>query len=173
MSFIANGILKEVIIKKGLEDPAEILYALDEELFLALNKNSPNAVTNDGMDVALGVYDFAEQTFSYSGAFRPLLLVREGNIIELEANRYPIGFYADVEKSLLLKPYLCSKMMFFIILQMVIVISLEASERKNLTESNLKSCCWLLKQWKWKNKKLICNMCCSTGDKKNLRWTIF
>lgn len=141
MSFIANGILKEVIIKKGLEDPAEILYALDEELFLALNKNSPNAVTNDGMDVALGVYDFAKQTFSYSGAFRPLLLVREGNIIELEANRYPIGFYADVEKSLLLKPYLCSKMMFFIILQMVIVISLEASERKNLTENSLKNCC--------------------------------
>ncbi|HEY9082624.1 MAG TPA: SpoIIE family protein phosphatase [Vicingaceae bacterium] len=98
MSFIANGILKEVIIKKGLEDPSEILYALDEELFLALNKNSQNAVTNDGMDISLGVYDFAEQTFSYSGAFRPLLLVREGNIIELEANRYPIGFYADVEK---------------------------------------------------------------------------
>lgn len=24
--------------------------------------------------------------------------MREGNIIELEANRYPIGFYADVEK---------------------------------------------------------------------------
>lgn len=98
MSFIANGILKEVIIKKGLEDPAEILYALDEELFLALNKNSQNAVTNDGMDVSIGVYDFAEQTFSYSGAFRPLLLVRDGNIIELEANRYPIGFYADVKK---------------------------------------------------------------------------
>ena len=38
MSIIANGILKEVIVKKGITEPSEILYALDEELFAALNK---------------------------------------------------------------------------------------------------------------------------------------
>ncbi len=98
MSFIANGALKEVIIKKGVEDPSEILYALDEELFLALNKSKDGVISIDGMDVAIGVFDFVEQTFSYAGAFRPLLIVRDGNIIELEASRFPIGFYADVKK---------------------------------------------------------------------------
>ncbi|MGZ4035663.1 MAG: SpoIIE family protein phosphatase, partial [Bacteroidia bacterium] len=101
MSIIANGILKEVIIKKGIEEPSEILYALDEELFLALNKNREN--TNDGMDIALGIFDFEENTLTYSGAFRPMLLVRDNEFIEFEGNRYPIGFYGDTKKQFLSK----------------------------------------------------------------------
>ncbi|MGZ4158383.1 MAG: PP2C family protein-serine/threonine phosphatase, partial [Bacteroidia bacterium] len=96
-----NGILKEVIIKKGIEEPSEILYALDEELFLALNKNREN--TNDGMDIALGIFDFEENTLTYSGAFRPMLLVRDNEFIEFEGNRYPIGFYGDTKKQFLSK----------------------------------------------------------------------
>ena len=96
MSIIANGILKEVIVKKGIEEPSEILYALDEELFLALNKDGE--ATNDGMDIALGVFDLQKNTITYSGAFRPMLLVRNNEFIEFEGNRYPIGFYGDVEK---------------------------------------------------------------------------
>jgi len=98
MSFIANGALKEVIIKKGVEEPSEILYALDEELFLVLNKSKDGVVSIDGMDVAIGVFDFVEQTFSYAGAFRPVLVVRDNELIELDASRYPIGFYANVIK---------------------------------------------------------------------------
>jgi serine phosphatase RsbU (regulator of sigma subunit) len=98
MSFIANGILKDVIIKKGLEEPSEILYTLDEELFLALNKQNSEGVTNDGMDVALGVFDLDNHKLIYSGAFRPMIMIRNEEIIEFEANRYPIGFYGDVKK---------------------------------------------------------------------------
>ncbi|MBK7183082.1 MAG: SpoIIE family protein phosphatase [Bacteroidetes bacterium] len=98
MSIIANGILKEVIVKKGIEEPSEILYALDEELFVALNKKGDGSVTNDGMDVALGVFDFVENTLSYAGAFRPMLLVRDNDFIEFEGSRFPIGFYGDTEK---------------------------------------------------------------------------
>ncbi|MCW3101790.1 MAG: hypothetical protein JWO09_230 [Bacteroidetes bacterium] len=99
MSIIANGILKEVIIKKGIEEPSEILYALDEELFLALNRQNSDGVTSDGMDVAMGVFDLQANTLSYSGAFRPMLMVRNNEIIEFDPNRYPIGFYGDVQKS--------------------------------------------------------------------------
>ena len=98
MSIIANGILKEVIIKKGIEEPSEILYALDEELYLALNKQN-NEATNDGMDVALGVFDLEKNTITYSGAFRPMLLLRDNEFIEFEPNRFPIGFYGDAEKT--------------------------------------------------------------------------
>lgn len=98
MSFIANGILKETIIKKGLEEPSEILYALDDELYLALNKQNNEGITNDGMDVALGVFDLDKNSLTYSGAFRPMLMVRNNEIIEFDPNRYPIGFYGDVEK---------------------------------------------------------------------------
>jgi len=98
MSFIANAALKEVIVKRGIENPSDILYALDDELFLALNKTKQGEVTYDGMDVSIGVFDFIEETFSYAGAFRPVLIVRDNQIIEFEASRFPIGFYAGVEK---------------------------------------------------------------------------
>jgi PAS domain S-box-containing protein len=97
MSIIANGILKEVIVKKGIEEPSEILYALDDELFLALNKQD-GGITYDGMDVSLGVFDLENNTLTYSGAFRPMLMIRNNEIIEFEGNRYPIGFYGDVSK---------------------------------------------------------------------------
>jgi PAS domain S-box-containing protein len=98
MSIIANGILREVIVKKGLEEPSEILYALDDELYLALNKKDGNDITNDGMDISLGVFDLENNSLSYAGAFRPMLMIRNNEIIEFEANRYPIGFYGDVKK---------------------------------------------------------------------------
>ncbi|HEX8516532.1 MAG TPA: SpoIIE family protein phosphatase [Bacteroidia bacterium] len=98
MSFIANSILKEVIIKKKVEEPSEILYALDEELLVALNKQNSGSMTYDGMDVSLGVFDLANNTLIFSGAFRPMLLVRNDTIIEFEANRFPIGFYGDTKK---------------------------------------------------------------------------
>jgi len=98
MSIIAHGILKDVIVKKGLEEPSEILYALDDELHLLLNKQKNEEMTYDGMDVSLGVFDFESNTLTYSGAFRPMLLIRDMEIIEFEGNRFPIGFYADVKK---------------------------------------------------------------------------
>ncbi len=98
MSIIANGILKEVIVKKEIEDPAKILYALDDELLVALNKNNDSEITNDGMDVAICVFDLEKSTMDFSGAFRPMLMVRSNELIEFEANRYPIGFYGDAKK---------------------------------------------------------------------------
>ncbi|OFY83067.1 MAG: hypothetical protein A3F72_18910 [Bacteroidetes bacterium RIFCSPLOWO2_12_FULL_35_15] len=103
MSVIANSILKEVIVKKGIEEPSEILYALDEELFSALNKQNTAVVANDGMDVSLGVFDFESNTITYSGAFRPMLLVRNKEVIEFEGNRYPIGMYGDIKKEFVSK----------------------------------------------------------------------
>jgi PAS domain S-box-containing protein len=98
MSVIANGILREVIIKKGLEEPSEILYALDEELGIALNSRNGEAAANDGMDIALAVFDRERNAMTYAGAFRPMLLARNGEFIEFEGNRFPIGFYGDVRK---------------------------------------------------------------------------
>lgn len=97
MSVIANGLLKEVIVKRGLEDPAEILSALDEELFLVLNKDGKGA-SYDGMDVAMAVIDHENQQLNYAGAFRPMLIARENELIELDGNRYPVGFYGDIKK---------------------------------------------------------------------------
>jgi serine phosphatase RsbU (regulator of sigma subunit) len=98
MTMLANSILKDVIVTRGIEEPAEILYALDRELFIELNKDDGRDISRDGMDVAVTVTDQETKTLHYAGAFRPLLLIRGQEIFELEANRFPIGFYGDTEK---------------------------------------------------------------------------
>ncbi len=98
MSVMANSILKEVISNKHMEEPSEILYQLDIELQLILNSQTGHETKYDGMDVSIGLFDFDREQILYSGAFRPMLLVRDSEVIEFKPNRYPIGFYDDVKK---------------------------------------------------------------------------
>ncbi|CAN5916118.1 hypothetical protein BH11BAC7_BH11BAC7_24980 [soil metagenome] len=98
MTMLANSILKEVIVTRGIEEPAEILYAIDRELYIELNKDDGRDISRDGMDVAVTVTDSETKMLQYAGAFRPMLLVRGQEIVEFEANRFPIGFYGDTEK---------------------------------------------------------------------------
>jgi PAS domain S-box-containing protein len=94
MSVIANSLLRNTIVKRNLENPAEILFALDEELQSALLTQG----TADGMDIALAEIDLENKKIKFSGAFRPLILVRDGKIIEYKASKYPIGLYGGVQK---------------------------------------------------------------------------
>ena len=45
------------------------------------------------MDCALCVIDFENMRLQYSGANNPLIVVRNGEIIEYEANKMPIGIH--------------------------------------------------------------------------------
>jgi serine phosphatase RsbU (regulator of sigma subunit) len=47
------------------------------------------------MELALCVFDFQENILQFSGAFRPLYLIRNNDLIELEGNNMPIGIYDD------------------------------------------------------------------------------
>lgn len=45
----------------------------------------------DGMDISLGRYNIATRELEYSGAFNPMYILRNGEFIELKADRQPIG----------------------------------------------------------------------------------
>lgn len=95
MSMVASSLLKEVLINRGLTDPAAILGELDKELGKTINAGSG---AEDGMDVALICYDKKNSLLYFGGAFRPLLICRNEEFTELRGDRYPIGFYAGIEK---------------------------------------------------------------------------
>jgi PAS domain S-box-containing protein len=96
MTILGNSLLKN-IVRQGTEDPGEILSKLDEYLYEELNLNRENK-TPDGMDVSLCVFDDEKQTVQFSGAFRPLVLIRDYEFIEFKGARYPIGFYDNIDK---------------------------------------------------------------------------
>lgn len=98
MSVLAHSIIKEVILNKKIEQPSEILKTIDAELYEALGNHEKSEITKDGMDIALAVFDLKNDTVTFSGAFRPMVRIRDGKIYEYPASRYPIGFYQDIDK---------------------------------------------------------------------------
>lgn len=97
MSVIANSLIRDIVIKRGEESPACILRLMDEELGEALSKEG-HVASSDGMDIALVKFDMKEKAVDFCGAFRPLIRIRDGVAEELKGERYPIGFYYDVDK---------------------------------------------------------------------------
>lgn len=98
MSVLAHSIVKEVVLNKKIESPAEILHAIDEELFHSLQNHENEEMVKDGMDIAVAVFDLKKNKVYFSGAFRPMMMIRNGKLMEFPASRYPIGFYQDIRK---------------------------------------------------------------------------
>lgn len=98
MSVLAHSIVKEVVLNKKIESPSEILHAIDEELFHSLQNHEKEEMIKDGMDVAVAVFDLKKNNVRFSGAFRPMMMIRNGKLMEFPASRFPIGFYQDIRK---------------------------------------------------------------------------
>lgn len=98
MSMVANSIFKEVFLNQNEFETDKILYALDEELEKAINKNQTESF-NDGMDVALLRMDKNKNELQFSGALRPLFISDKTGVSEIRGSRYPLGFYPEVQKT--------------------------------------------------------------------------
>ncbi len=90
MSFIGFTSLNKIVIEQNIHEPAEILNHLNEEVASNLHQKGEDIV-NDGMDIALVCYEPEIRQLQYAGAFNPLWLIRNGEIIETKADRFAIG----------------------------------------------------------------------------------
>jgi serine phosphatase RsbU (regulator of sigma subunit) len=86
-----------VLLNKKIKAPSQILYELDKELFKSINSYN-NEISNDGMDAAVVCVNKKTNRLHFAGAYRSLLIIRNTNVIEFKANRYPLGFYSDIDK---------------------------------------------------------------------------
>ena len=91
MSMIAYTLLNQIVIDKKIYNPAMILRKLHRGIRLALKQEKPDSNTNDGMDMAFCVYDPEKQKLSFSGANRPLFLLRDYKLLEIKGDRKSIG----------------------------------------------------------------------------------
>lgn len=97
LSVVGNSLLREIVIKREITDPSDILTELDKGLLEAMSKNN-ELIARDGMDIALIKVEKISSKLSFSGAYRPLIIISE-NLNEIGGSRYPIGFYqADNKK---------------------------------------------------------------------------
>ena len=116
MSLLNINFLNENVIERNITEPNKILNKQRQEIIKALNpKGSENS--QDGMDCVLCKFDFDSLTLTYSAAYNPLWIIRNGtpvqsinssnsvielsdnlHLIECKADKMPVGKYNEVDK---------------------------------------------------------------------------
>lgn len=95
MSMIGHNLLNQIILEKGITEPAAILSALHDGVQTALKQGQyhlqDGTDSADGMDVCLCSIDLSRREVQYAGALRPLVVVRKGILNKIDADRHSIG----------------------------------------------------------------------------------
>lgn len=91
LSMIGNTLLHEIVNIKRVFKPDQILSMLHAGIMLALNQDSEDASSEDGMDMSLCTVDTKLNRFQFAGAKNSLYVVQGNKLKILKANYYSIG----------------------------------------------------------------------------------
>lgn len=95
MSIIGYNQLKQALITTNNGTPAEILDHLNIGVSETLHQKDENSTSKDGMDVAICCLNHKTRELQYAGAFNPLYLLRDGEILQTKGDKFPIGSFLD------------------------------------------------------------------------------
>lgn len=99
MSMLGVSFLNEIVHKENLLQPHLILNKLRESVKRTLGQTGKEGEAKDGMDIAMVVVNFDTMMLQYAGAYNPLYLYRNGELIETKADKMPIGIYIKEKES--------------------------------------------------------------------------
>ena len=99
MSLVGANGLNSAVKEHKLVKPGEILDDLNKYAHEALNKDSEDSTVRDGMDIALCSIDYNKMELEFSGAYNPLYLIRDGEIVITKSDKFAIGSFAPNEKN--------------------------------------------------------------------------
>jgi len=97
MSMLGISYLNEIVIKENIERPDEILNHLREHIVRSLKQQGKDGEVKDGMDISLFSIDKTTNMLQYAGANNHLTLIRNDEIIVIEADKMPISIYLKME----------------------------------------------------------------------------
>lgn len=94
MSIVGQNILNQSVNEYGLSKPNLILNSLNKGVSRTLGTDEENII-RDGMDLALCALDKKNMILEFAGAYNPLWILRNNEIIEIKGNKFPIGSFMD------------------------------------------------------------------------------
>ena len=104
MSLIGYSLINEVILEKSITDPANALDAMKKGIIKSLGQKGQSGEQKDGMDMSLVSLENVQEgnktihKLCYAGANNSLYIVRKGELIELNADKMPIGIYMGIDR---------------------------------------------------------------------------
>jgi serine phosphatase RsbU (regulator of sigma subunit) len=92
MSMLGMSFLNEIVTSAN-KDANIILDELRDKVKTSLRQTGKEAEQKDGMDIALCIIDFDTMKLQFSGAYNPLYLIRDSEIMQFKADRQPIAVF--------------------------------------------------------------------------------
>lgn len=97
MSMLGISMLNDIIANIDMNSTqlqaSEVLNKLRANVINALRQEMSTTSSLDGIDMALILIDDERHLLQYSGACRPLIMIRNGNLTKIEPDRMPIGIH--------------------------------------------------------------------------------
>lgn len=100
MSIVAHNILTQTVNVLGLAKPSLILNETNSQLSRKLNQNPEEATVRDGMDISLCAINHKKGVIEFAGANNPIWIIRDGQVIEIDGDKFPIGAFIGEELQL-------------------------------------------------------------------------
>lgn len=91
VSVLGITALRDISSRNPGMKAGKLLEELNIRIIETLQKKGNGIGAKDGMDISLAVIDRNERLISFSGAYRPLLHFRKGNLTEYPGDKQPIG----------------------------------------------------------------------------------
>ncbi len=99
MSMLGVSMLNEIVNKDALTGANAILNELREKIKASLKQTGDRNEQKDGFDMALCIIDIENKILEFAGAYNPLYLIRKGELIEIKADKMPVGIHIKEKDS--------------------------------------------------------------------------
>jgi serine phosphatase RsbU (regulator of sigma subunit) len=96
MTMIGNTLLNQIVKQEGEVMPDKILNKLHKGVRKSLKQDVTSS--KDGMDISFLTIDEANKKIYYAGANNPLIYVRNGEQLEIKADKMSIGGRQEEEE---------------------------------------------------------------------------
>lgn len=93
MSMLGISMLNEIINKEKYQGANEILNELRNKIKISLKQTGDLDEQKDGFDMAVCIIDNKQMELEFAGAFNPLYHIRNNKLIEIKADKMPVGIY--------------------------------------------------------------------------------
>lgn len=95
MSMLGSSLLKQIIVENNITEPSAILVELNRRVLDALRQSETSS--HGGMDIVLCMIDESRQNLIYTGANRPVLIIRNYEELYHRGDKTPIGGFFPEE----------------------------------------------------------------------------
>ena len=99
MSILGISILNEIVDRGSYKTAGSILNQMREGIMKSLGQTGEDYEPKDGIDMSLCILNKETEKIQFAGAFNPIYIIKENDLVEIPGDKMQIGIAADEERA--------------------------------------------------------------------------